>query len=128
MPTFDGLPASDMSDPDSFKADLEALGFRFVQQRMTTGVIQMAMQANRYLSYWVHWDADASEVLFTWEYAIGEFMSDLGLQVGSNEELNSFLYPKHDARGPQEISFVVSEIDRAEQILRSVDFVDGTGG
>ena len=53
-------------------------------------------------------------------------MSANGLQIGANEELNQFLFPKHDARGPQDIAFVVQEMDRAEDILSHIDFLAGT--
>lgn len=111
-----------MSSADAFLSDLEALGYRLVQDRRT-GVFQYAMQATPYLTYWVHWDTGQATVLFTWEYAIGEFMSDNGLQIGANEELNQFLFPKHDARGAQDISFVVAEMDRVEQVLGTIDLL-----
>jgi len=114
-----------MADAASFESDLITLGFRLTQDR-GTGVIQYSMQASDWLTYWVHWNTDDQTVLFTWEHAIGEYMSANGLQIGANEELNQFLFPKHDARGPQDIAFVVQEMDRAEAILRLVDFLAGT--
>ncbi len=107
---------------EAFEADLIALGFRFVQEGRGA-VRQYAARATTYLTYWVHWDVRDSSVLFTWEHAIGESLSAHGLQIGANEELNLFLFPQHDARGPQEIGFVVQEMDRAEQILRSVNLL-----
>lgn len=104
-----------------FRDDLEALGFRLIEERR---MLKYAMQVNRYLTYWVHWDPPERAVYFTWELAIGEFMGDRGLQLGSNEALNSFLFPQHDARGPEELEFVVAEMDRAEQVLRSLDFAE----
>lgn len=114
-----------MADPGAFQGDLDALGFRLVQDRRT-GTLQYARQASDYLTYWVHWDTVAGQVLFTWEFSVGEFFSDRGLQIGANEELNQFLFPKHDARGPQDIAFVVDEMDRAEQMLRAVDLLEGS--
>ncbi len=111
-----------MADAETFQNDLVALGFRPVQNR--TGVVQFALEATPYLTYWVHWDTQEESVLFTWEHAIGELMSRLDLQIGANEELNSFLFPKHDARGPQDVTFVVEEMDRAEQVLHAVSFLD----
>ena len=107
-----------------FQADLLALGFRPVQDR-GTGVIQYAASATPYLTYWVHWDTAEGTVLFTWEHAVGELVSGLDLQIGSNEHLNQFMFPKHDARGPQDIGFVVQEMDRVEQLLRSISFLAG---
>ena len=106
-----------------FASDLEALGFRAVGQNRR-GEVTYAKRANRYLVYNVHWEPETGEVLFTWEFAIGEFFDARGLQIGSNEALNLFLFPQHDAKGTPDISFVVAELDRAEQIFRSFDFVD----
>jgi hypothetical protein len=114
-----------MTEPEAFEADLLALGFRLVQDR-GTGIIQYSAQASTWLTYWVHWNVEQQTVLFTWEHAIGEYMSANDLQIGANEELNQFLFPKHDARGPQDIAFVVQEMDRAEHLLRGVNFLDGT--
>lgn len=104
---------------DAFLADLEVLGFRASVER--AGVLQLSCRASAHLTYWVHWDRSAGTALFTWEHAVGEYLSSLGLQIGSNEELNQFLFPKHDVRGPAEIGFVTSEMDRVEEILRAVD-------
>lgn len=108
-----------MSDQASFRDDLQALGYRLVEERR--GVYQYALQSNRYLAFWVHWNPSAREVLFTWECAIGEYMAERGLQLGSNEALNSFLFPQADARGPEDIAFVVQEMDRAEETLGSLN-------
>jgi hypothetical protein len=35
------------------------------------------------------------------------------------------LFPKYDARGPQDIAFVVQEMDRAEDVLHRVDLLAG---
>jgi hypothetical protein len=111
-----------MTDVAAFASDLEALGFRAVGQNRR-GELTYAKTANRYLVYNVHWDPEAEDVLFTWEFAVGEFFDAHGLQIGSNEALNLFLFPQHDAKGPPEIAFVAAELDRAEQIFRSFDFV-----
>jgi hypothetical protein len=105
-----------------FEADLEALGFRVVEQRRG-GDVQFSYNANRYLVYWVHWNPDEDQCLFTWELAIGEFMGDQGLQIGSNDPLNLFLFPQGDARGPATAEFVVTEMNRTEAILQSLNFV-----
>lgn len=115
-----------MTDAEPFRRDLEALGFRLVQDRRGA-TLQFALQTTPYLTFWVHWNVAEESVLFTWEHAIGEYVSANGLQIGSNEELNQFMFPKHDARGPQDIAFVVAEMDRAEQVLRGVNLLEGTG-
>lgn len=111
-----------MDDPGTFHQDLEALGYRAVQDR-GAGVVQYSLAQTRHLTYWVHWDTRAQTVLFTWELAIGEMVSELGMQIGSHEPLNQFMFPAHDARGPQEIAFVAQEMDRVEQLLRSISFL-----
>ena len=115
-----------MSEAEAFETDLFALGFRLFQDR-GSGVIQYSLASSNWLTYFVHWHIEKQEVLFTWEHAIGEYLSANDMQIGANEELNQFLYPKYDARGPQDIAFVVQEMDRAEAILRSVNFLDGAG-
>lgn len=111
-----------MSDPPVFQSDLEALGFRVVQDR-GTGTIQFARQVSPFLTYWVHWNTIDATVLFTWEHAIAEYVSGIGMQVGSDEGMNQFLFPKYDARGPQDVAFIVQEMSRAEQILRAIDLL-----
>ncbi|HEV2685568.1 MAG TPA: hypothetical protein VGW79_02915 [Actinomycetota bacterium] len=114
-----------MTTAEEFESDLIALGYRLTQDR-GTGIIQYARQVSDWLTYWVHWNVDEQHVLFTWEHAIGEYMSANGLQIGANEELNQFLFPKYDARGAQDITFVVQEMDRVEDILKRVDLLAGT--
>ena len=80
--------------------------------------------ANRYLTYNVHWDPYENQVLFTWEFAIGEFFDARGMQIGSNEALNLFLFPQFDGKGPADVTFVAAELDRAEKLFRAIDFVD----
>lgn len=113
-----------VTDAESFRVDLEALGYRVVQDR-GTGLIQYALTATPFLTYWVHWNTNDGSVLFTWEHSVGEYLSSIGLQIGANEELNQFLFPKWDARGSQDIAFVVAEMDRVEEILRKVDLLSG---
>ena len=113
-----------MTDVEQFQRDLEALGFRLIQER-STGVAQFALSVSQYLTYWVHWDLPAEQVLFTWEHAIGEYFNGADMQIGSNDEMNGYLFPKHDTRGPQDITFVVDEMDRVEQILRAVNLLEG---
>ena len=112
-----------MAGRETFHEDLLALGFTVVEQTRRRE-LQYAKRENRYLTYQVHWDPDDTDVLFTWEFGIGEFFDHRGMQIGSNEALNLFLFPQYDARGPADVSFVASELDRIEQILRSLNFID----
>lgn len=111
-----------MVDTEAFDADLQALGFRVVGQNRR-GVVTYGKQASKHLLYNVHWNPEEDEVLFTWEFAVGEFFDERGMQIGSNESLNLFLFPQYDAKGPAELSFVATELDRAEQLFRSLDFL-----
>jgi hypothetical protein len=110
-------------DAQAFDSDLQALGFRVVGENRK-GVITYEKRANRYLVYNVHWNPEEADVLFTWEFGIGEFFDARGMQIGSNEALNLFLFPQYDSKGPQEVAFIAAELDRAEQVLRALDFVD----
>ena len=109
-------------DVETFDSDLQALGFRVVGQNRK-GVVTYEKKASPYLVYNVHWNPEETEVLFTWEFAVGEFFDARGMQIGSNESLNLFLFPQFDAKGSPEVSFVAAELDRAEQLLRSLDFL-----
>jgi hypothetical protein len=100
-----------------FEEALTRQGFREVQDRR--GVRLFSSAPNPYLTYWVHVEPDGS-ALFTWEFAIAEFMATLGLQVGSDEHLNTFLFPREDVRGPQEPAWLAAQIERTEALLRSV--------
>jgi len=112
-----------MADTEGFAADLEALGFRHLGQNRQ-GEITYEKTANRFLTYHVHWDPTTNEILFTWEFAIGEFFDARGMQIGSNESLNLFLFPQYDGKGPAELAFVAGELDRAEQLFRKINFID----
>ncbi|MGH2793712.1 MAG: hypothetical protein ACRDKG_05350 [Actinomycetota bacterium] len=112
-----------MAGAETLHDDLLALGFKLVEQSRR-GDWQYAKPANRYLTYHVHWDPSAQDLLFTWEFGIGEFFDHRGMQIGSNEALNLFLFPQYDARGPADVAFVASELDRIEAVLRSLNFID----
>lgn len=113
-----------MGDVHPFHEDLSALGFKIMQEDRK-GVIQYSMRATRYLTYWLHWNTADEDALFTWELDIGEFMSDHELQIGANETLNLFLFPRHDTKGPADVRFVVQELDRVEAVLKSLDLTAG---
>ena len=58
-------------------------------------------------------------------FKTGEFFDARGMQIGSNESLNLFLFPQYDAKGRADIAFVAAELDRAEQVFRAVDLLAG---
>ena len=112
-------------DAAAFDSDLQTLGFRVVGENRK-GVITYEKKANRYLVYNVHWNPEEPDVLFTWEFGVGEFFDARGMQIGSNEALNLFLFPQYDARGGPDVAFVAGELDRAEQVFRSIDLLETT--
>lgn len=109
---------------EEFARDLNDLGFRFVQEGRG-GIGQYSRRVTPYLTVWVHHGTRDAHVLVTWELALGEYLDRLGMQVGSNEPLNQFLFPQRDVRGPADIGFVVAELDRVETLLRSIDLLAG---
>ena len=105
----------------AFGEQLADLGFAL--DREARGAASYARRPNRFLTYWVHaYDDDTA--LFTWEFAIGEYAASRGLQVGSDEHLNSFLFPREDARGPQDATWVAAQLERTELALRSFSLID----
>lgn len=104
-----------------FDEALTGMGFR--PERESRGVRHLAARPNRHLTYWVQVHPDGS-ALFSWEYAIAEYAASLGMQVGSDEHLNTFLFPRSDERGPQDAAWVASQIERAEALLRSFSLVE----
>src|SRR6266540_859310 len=80
----------------AFDDDLRLVGFKLHQEKRD-GARTFTLSRNRYLTYWLHVPPYAAEpALFTWEFAIGEYMDEYGLQVGSNEPLNQYLFPQTD--------------------------------
>lgn len=106
---------------DDFAEQLAALDFVQVQ-RDRRGVVQWARRPNRYLTEWVH--DDGREVLFTWEFDLGEFCSDVGWQIGAAEHSFQILYPQFDVRIARDIDAVAVEVARLEQRLNGLDLAD----
>ncbi|MDP9405616.1 MAG: hypothetical protein M3O86_03300 [Actinomycetota bacterium] len=108
-----------MAEP--FAAALQALGF-VAQQKDRRGVLQYARRPNRYLTEWVHDDGD--EALFTWEFDLGEFCSDVGWQIGAAEHSFQILYPQFDVRIARDVDAVAREVQLLEQRLNGLDLAD----
>lgn len=109
-----------MSD-DSFAQDLAALGFG-VAGRDRRGVVQYARRPNHYLTQWIH--DDGAQVLFTWEYDLGEYVGAIGWQIGAAETSMQILYPQHDTRIPRDSAAVAGELDRLELQLSRLDLLN----
>jgi hypothetical protein len=114
-----------------FEEALTSLGFRVSEERRLGGGAGLLYTAtpNRYMTYMVHVYPDGT-ALFTWEFAIADYLATLGLQVGSDEALNQFLYPRGDLRGPQEGAWLADAMDATEQALGAVHLAspDGSSG
>lgn len=100
----------------AFESALGSMGFRL--ERETRGVSHHAARPSPHLTYWVQVHDDGT-ALFTWEFAIAEYAATLGMQVGSDEHLNTFLYPRSDERGPQEAAWLAGQLERTEAVLRA---------
>ena len=103
----------------AFADDLAGLGFRPEAERSPRDVRVFTASPNRFLTYTVQAFEDGT-ALFSWEFAVGEYLATKGLQLGSDETLNQFLFPRADDRGPQDAAWVAGAIERAELALRDV--------
>ena len=107
---------------DCFEA-LERYGFSLSQDRPSRGVRAYSSNPNRFLTYWIHAYDDGS-ALFTWEFAITDYLLERGIQLGSSETLNLFMFPVADERGPLEAAWLASAIERTEARMKDIDFLD----
>jgi hypothetical protein len=73
----------------SFEETLSGFGFHASQGRAPRGAKLFTAEHNRYLTYSLHAYEDGT-ALFTWEFALGEYLLTKGIQVGSDETLNQF--------------------------------------
>jgi hypothetical protein len=106
-----------------FQEALRRYGFVPAQQGAGRGHQTFSAQPNRFLTYWVHAYSDDT-ALFTWEFAITDYLLEHGLQLGSGEALNTFLFPVQDERGPQEAAWLAHAIEAAEARLREIDLTN----
>ena len=108
-------PAADVE----FQEALDKLGFRLAEQRLRVSTFRS--EPNRFLTYWVHANDDGT-ALFTWEFAVVDYLAAKGIQLGSGEALNTYMFPVNDERGPQDGAWLVGVLDRTEAQLRSLRF------
>ncbi|HYT78991.1 MAG TPA: hypothetical protein VEQ37_07005 [Actinomycetota bacterium] len=106
-----------------FLEALTHLGFDLSQDRPSRGLQTYSASPNRYLTYWVHVYEDGS-ALFTWEFAITDYLLEKGIQLGSSETLNTFMFPVEDQRGPQEAAWLAHVIETTEARLRGLDLAN----
>lgn len=76
---------------------------------------------NEFMTYSVYAYRDGS-AMFSWEFALGEYLARLGIQVGSDETLNQFMYPRQDLPGKQDGAWLVGAIEQTEAMLGALRF------
>ena len=106
-----------------FEEALVAHGFRENDERGmgSTRGRQFVATPNRFMTYSVHAYEDGT-ALFSWEFAIADYLADHAIQIGSDEALNQFMFPREDVRGPQDAAWLDGVIDRTELELASLRF------
>jgi hypothetical protein len=104
-----------------FEEALARLGFRRSDGRHARGMTLFTAEPNRYMTYSVHAYEDGT-ALFTWEFALADYLATKGIQVGSDEALNQFMFPRQDDRGLQDAAWLAGALDRAEASLRALRF------
>lgn len=102
-----------------FDDALARLGFQPSAGRSPAGVTIYNAYPNRFLTYTVQAFDDGS-ALFSFEFALGDYLATKGIQVGSDEALNQFAYPREDLRGPQDGAWLASAVEHAEALLADV--------
>jgi hypothetical protein len=102
-----------------FEEALQRFGFEPETDRSPRGVRVFAAHPNPFLTYTVQ-AIDDGQALFTFEFAIGEYLATKGIQIGSDEALNQFAYPRQDIRGPQDGTWLTSAIEQAETLLADI--------
>jgi hypothetical protein len=103
----------------NFDEALAKLGFERSAGRAPAGVSIYGAHPNRFLTYTVQGFDDGS-ALFSFEFALGDYLATKGIQVGSDEALNQFAYPREDLRGPQDGAWLASAVEHAEALLADV--------
>jgi hypothetical protein len=109
-----------------FLETLGRLGFVQAEERSTRGTTLYRADPSAFLTYWVHAYEDGT-ALFTWEFAIVDYLARHGIQLGSGEALNTFMFPAQDERGRQDGGWLTAAVDRAEAALSSLRFGNPAG-
>lgn len=106
-----------------FAEALRRFGFATDRQRSVgRGDAELfTAQPNPFMTYSVYSYGDGS-AMFSWEFALGEYLARIGIQVGSDETLNQFMYPRHDLRGVQDGLWLSGAIEQTETMLASLRF------
>ena len=104
-----------------FAEALDRFGFARSEGRgwSRDGTTLYTAQPNAYLTSMVHAYEDGT-ALFSWEFALGEYLLTKGIQFGSDETLNQFAYPRADLRGRQDGAWLSSAIEGTEALLSTI--------
>jgi hypothetical protein len=104
-----------------FDEALDRFGFHRREDRGlgARGARLSVAEPNPFMTYMVHVYPDGSAI-FSWEFALGEFLLTKGIQVGSDETLNQFAYPRQDVRGRQDGAWLAAAIEQTEALLADV--------
>ena len=104
-----------------FEETLATLGFHPASGRTPKDVQVLVAEPNPFLTYTVQ-AFDDGTALFSWEFAVGEYLRTKGIQFGSDETLNQFAFPREDTRGPQDGIWLIEAVERAIAQLASLRF------
>jgi hypothetical protein len=104
-----------------FEEALVKYGFHPATGRSPRGIQVLVAEPNPFLTYTVQ-AFDNGTALFSWEFAVGEYLRTKGIQFGSDETLNQFMFPREDSRGPQKGEWLEEAIERARTQLASIRF------
>lgn len=104
-----------------FEEALSTLGFAPSELRAFAGPGARLFEAhpNAFMTYTVH-AFDDGTAMFSWEFALGDYLAGRGLQVGSDEALNQYVFPRDDLRGPQDGAWLVAAIEQTEAMLSTI--------
>ena len=110
-----------------FQEALARLGFAPSNERgfRQADVTLYTARPNEFMTYSVHAYPDGS-AMFSWEFALGDYLAERGIQVGSDEALNQFMYAREDLRGPQDGAWLVGAIEQTEAQLSAIRFDQAT--
>jgi hypothetical protein len=106
-----------------FAEALARLGFAASTERpfRQPDVTLYTATPNAYMTYTVHASPDGTAI-FTWEFALGDYLAARGIQIGSSEPLNQYMYPVADLRGSQDGAWLVGAVERTEAMLSAIRF------
>ena len=104
-----------------FDGALTTLGFALSQERAfgARGAKLYEARPNQFMTYTVH-ALDDGTAIFSWEFALGDYLAGRGLQVGSDEALNQFVFPRQDLRGSQSGAWLIGAIEQTEAMLSTI--------